>query len=421
MTSYPHPLGSSRRRGPFRAGERVQLTDSKGRKYTTMLTTDGYFQSQRGNFRHSELIGQPEGTVFETESGHMLQALRPLVADYLLSMPRGATPIYPKDTAQIIHQADVFPGARVFEAGVGSGGLTMSLLAAIGADGHLTSCERRPEFAEIARANVESWYGLQIPPWDLLIGEANDALDDLPEASLDHVILDMLAPWESIVPAARALRSGGVIVGYITTTTQLSRFVETLRDAEFFTEPQAFETLVRTWHLNGLAVRPDHSMVGHTGFLVLARRLARDSRPLIQSRRPAPAAHSQTPDWHTWSEKDLPQREISERKLRKVRRAVAHRADVEVSGTAQPGEHTRLTEATLAAEAERRNEERYRERRAARTEAASAEAADTEVDGAEAADTEVADTEVDGATVGTGVADVDASQPAEQRNDQGEK
>lgn len=364
MTTYPHPLGSDRRRGPFRAGERVQLTDSKRRKYTTMLTKDGYFQSARGNFRHEVLIGAQEGTVFETETGHFLQALRPLVADYLLSMPRGATPIYPKDSAQIIQQGDVFPGAKVFEAGVGSGGLTLSLLAAIGPQGHLTSVERRSEFAEIAQANVESWYGPVDLPWDLFVGEANDALDEMEEGSLDHVSLDMLAPWESILPAARALRSGGVMIGYVTTTTQLSRFVEKLRDAEFFTEPDAFETVMRTWHLDGLAVRPNHSMVGHTGFLVIARRIARNSTPLIPKRRPAPAAHSEPPEWETWNAQDLPERDISEKKLRRVRRDVAHRADIELSGTSLPGDNSERMSNILEAETQLRNEQRYHQHRA---------------------------------------------------------
>lgn len=358
MSTYPHPLGADRRRGPFRAGERVQLTDTKGRKYTTLLTHDGYFQSQRGNFRHRELIGKPEGTVFETETGHVLQALRPLVADYVLSMPRGATPVYPKDAGQIIQQGDLFPGARVFEAGVGSGALSLSLLAAIGPEGHLTSCERRYEFAQIAQANVESWYGPAVPPWELLVGEAAAALEEMAEESLDHVVLDMLAPWEVIKPAARALRSGGVVVGYVTTTTQLSRFVEKLRDSQYFTEPDAFETMLRSWHLDGLAVRPNHSMVGHTGFLVIARRIARGSFPLVPTRRPAPAARPDLPEWENWDPADLPQRAISEKKLRKVRRDVAHRADVEVSGYSEAGDNSVKMRRELDEEAAERNRQR---------------------------------------------------------------
>lgn len=351
MKNYPHPLGADRRRGPFRAGERVQLTDAKGRRYTTMLTVNGYFQSRRGSFHHRDLIGKPEGTVLETESGHRLQALRPLVADYVLSMPRGATPVYPKDAAQIIQQADVFPGAHVIEAGVGSGGLTLSLLAAIGSAGHLTSVERRPEFAEIARANVESWYGPADLPWDLQVGDLADVLESTEPGSVDHVILDMLDPWEHVAAACRALRPGGVFVSYITTTPQLSRVVEAMRASGELSEPESFESLIRTWHVEGLAVRPNHSMVGHTGFLVIARRIAPGSEPLMPTRRPAPAAQKAleqaTTDaaesWASgtdqWSAADLPQRTISERKLRKVRRAVAHRADVEQTGSDLPGKN----------------------------------------------------------------------------------
>lgn len=379
-----------RRRGPFRAGERVQLTDPKGRQYTISLTRDGYFQSTRGSFRHSALIGAEEGTVLETEDGRRFLALRPLVSDYVLSMPRGATVVYPKDAAQIVHMADIFPGARVFEAGVGSGALSLSLLGAVGSGGHLLSAERRAEFAEIARGNVESWYGPDLPPWDVAIGDAADVLDGLEPGSLDHVILDMLAPWEIIDSAAHALRSGGVMLVYVATTTQMSRFVEDLRSSESFTEPAASETLVRTWHLEGLAVRPDHRMIGHTGFLVVARKLSGGSEPLVQKRRPAKAAYSEAPDWVTggvggssardgagagsesnsvaggsdahsgssdasesargdadasqvadesrWAA-DLGERTIAPKKLRRVRRDVAHRADVEETGDSDGGRH----------------------------------------------------------------------------------
>ena len=331
-----------RRRGPFRAGERVQLTDPKGRQYTISLTRDGYFQSTRGSFRHSLIIGAEEGTVIETEGGRRFLVLRPLVSDYVLSMPRGATVVYPKDAAQIVHMADVFPGARVFEAGLGSGALSLSLLGATGANGHLLSAERRAEFAEIAKGNVESWYGEDLPPWDIAIGDADAVLDDLEPGSLDHVILDMLAPWEIIDSAAYALRPGGVVLVYVATTTQMSRFVEDLRASESFTEPTASETLVRTWHLEGLAVRPDHRMIGHTGFLVVARKLAGSSNPLVPSRRPAKAAYSEAPAWAAdgegWSE-DLGERTISPKKLRRVRRDVAHRADVEETGDSHGGHH----------------------------------------------------------------------------------
>ncbi|MCI7551106.1 MAG: tRNA (adenine-N1)-methyltransferase [Actinomycetaceae bacterium] len=355
LTPYPHPLGADRRRGVFRAGERVQITDVKGRKYTTMLTNNGYFQSTRGSFRHSELIGREEGTVIDTHDGYRLLALRPLVGDYVLSMPRGATVIYPKDAGQIIHQADIFPGARVFEAGVGSGALSLSLLAAVGMDGQLISVERRPEFAEIARANVESWYGAQMPPWEVVVGDAADVLSELAPGSIDVVVLDMLAPWENIDPAAHALRSGGVILAYVATTTQMSRFVETLRSSSMYTEPEANETMLRTWHLDGLAVRPDHRMVAHTGFLVVARKIASDSQPLVPKRRPAPAAHSEALDWEReWESADFGERTISAKKLRKVRRDVAHRADVETTGDDAPGLHSEEIAQQLDAEAHER-------------------------------------------------------------------
>ncbi len=357
---YPHPLGAERRRGPFRAGERVQLTDKKGRKYTVMLSQEGFFQSQKGSFRHSELIGKPEGTVLETADGHYLLALRPLVTDYVLSMPRGATVVYPKDAGQIIHQADIFPGAKVVEAGLGSGALALSLLAAIGPHGHLTSVERRAEFAEIAVANVESWYGKDMPPWDVRLGDLAEVLMALPAGSIDRVVLDMLAPWENIFPAAQALTPGGVIIAYVATTTQMSRFVEELRDSELFTEPEANETLLRTWHLDGLAVRPDHRMVAHTGFLVVARRLAPGSQPLEMKKRPAPAAHSQP---LAWEDSELAERPISEKKLRKVRRDVARRADVENTGTTQANARQEQMNLQLELEAKARNQERYLQRR----------------------------------------------------------
>lgn len=331
-----HPAGADRRRGPFRAGERVQLTDVKGRKYTTMLTTEGYFQSQRGNIRHSDIIGAEEGTVFDTHDGYRLLALRPLLTDFVLSMPRGAAVIYPKDAAQIVSSADVFPGARVVEAGLGSGGLTMSLLAATGPTGHVISVERREEFATIGRANVESWYGDEVPPWTVTIGDLAEVLDEMEEGSLDHVILDMLAPWENITHAARALRPGGVILAYVATTTQMSRFVEELRQTFSFTEAEATETMVRTWHLEGLAVRPDHRMVAHTGFLVVARRLSPASEPLLEKRRPAKLAYSEDMPWEDDTLAPINEREMNGKKLRKVVRDTEKRARIERTGSSHP-------------------------------------------------------------------------------------
>ncbi len=365
MSENIHPLGADRRRGVFRAGERVQLTDTKGRKHTIILTKDGFFQSQRGSFRHSELIGKEEGTVLETATGHRLQAMRPLVTDYVLSMPRGATVVYPKDAGQIVQQADIFPGARVVEAGLGSGALTLSLLSAIGYNGHLTSVERRSEFADIAIGNVKSWFGAELPPWSVEIGDLDSVLLRMEESSVDRIVLDMLAPWENITASAFALRSGGVILAYVATTTQMSRFVEELRESGAFTEPEANETMIRTWHLDGLSVRPDHRMVAHTGFLVVARRLARNSLPLVVKRRPAPLSHSEP---LAWQESDFGERSISEKKLRKVRRDVAHHLDMEASGTSASGENKLAMTQKLQAEIEQKAAARYAERKRNREE-----------------------------------------------------
>ncbi|WP_345215910.1 tRNA (adenine-N1)-methyltransferase [Georgenia halophila] len=328
--------GPARRRGPFRAGERVQLTDVKGRMHTVLLSHDGYFQSHRGSFRHTELIGRPDGSVIDTPTGHQLLALRPLLSDYVLSMPRGAAVIYPKDAAQIVQMGDIFPGARVVEAGVGSGALSMSLLSALGEHGHLISVERREEFADIAIGNVESWFGGQHPAWEVRTGDLADVLPDAVDpASVDRVVLDMLAPWENLDAAAEALVPGGVLLAYVTTTTQLSRFAEDVRTSENFTEPRAWESMVRGWHLEGLAVRPDHRMIGHTGFLVTARRLAPGTTPPRRKHRPAKGAY---PADAEWTPEEVGERAVSDKKIRRVRRDVRRRAVVEQTGVASaPG------------------------------------------------------------------------------------
>jgi len=292
----------------------VQLTDPKGRMHQIVLQEGGTFHTHRGSLSHDDLIGQPEGSVVTASSGTGYVALRPLLADYTLAMKRGATIVYPKDAAQILAYADVFPGARVLEAGAGSGALSCWLLRAIGPDGELVSFEARPDFAEIARENVRKYFG-EVPPWwRLVIGElsarvaldpsfrtvpaysrlhpdAEDACETDTPASFDRVILDMLAPWENVAGAARALIPGGLICCYVATTTQLSRVVEELRGHGAFFEPAAWETLNRGWHVDGLAVRPDHRMIAHTGFLVTARRLADGVTAPSRRRRPAKGAH----------------------------------------------------------------------------------------------------------------------------------
>jgi tRNA (adenine57-N1/adenine58-N1)-methyltransferase len=265
----------------------VQLTDPKGRHHTITLEPGKEFHTHQGSFGHDALIGAPEGTVVTSTGGTAYLALRPLLADYVLSMPRGAAVVYPKDAAQIVAMADIYPGARVIEAGVGSGALTMSLLRAVGRDGRLHSYERRADFAAVATANVERFFDGPHPAWRLVVGDLVASLDE--DTPADRVVLDMLAPWECVDAIAGALVPGGVLCCYVATTTQLARTVETIRDHGGFTEPVSWESMIRTWHVEGLAVRPDHRMIGHTGFLVTSRRLAPGTVAPPRRRRPAPA------------------------------------------------------------------------------------------------------------------------------------
>ena len=272
--------------GPFRTGERVQLTGPKQRMHTITLREGGELHTHQGVLRHDDIIGSPDGSVFENSSGHEYLALRPLLRDFVMSMPRGAAIVYPKDAAQIVAQADIFPGARVIEAGVGSGALSLYLLRAIGSEGKLTSFERREEFADVARANVETFYGEVPDTWNIHLGDLAEELGTVAEpGSVDRVVLDMLAPWECIPAVSEALAPGGVVICYVATATQLSRVAEFIRGTGDFTDPEASETMVRGWHVEGLAVRPDHRMVAHTGFLLTARRLAPGTTPPELKRR----------------------------------------------------------------------------------------------------------------------------------------
>jgi tRNA (adenine57-N1/adenine58-N1)-methyltransferase len=275
----------------------VQLTDPKKRLHTITLEPGKAFHTNKGAIEHDALIGRPEGVIVTSTQGIHYLAQRPLLSDFVLSMPRGATIVYPKDAATIVGLADLYPGARVIEAGVGSGALSCSLLRAVGDSGRVSSYERRQDFADVARGNVDTFFGEPHPAWDLTVGDLVPALRARGEAGIDveadRVILDMLAPWDCVEVSAEVLIPGGVFLAYVATTTQLSRTVETLRLDGRFTEPQAQESLVRTWHLEGLAVRPDHRMIGHTGFLVTSRRLA-DGTVLPPRRlRPAKGAYGE--------------------------------------------------------------------------------------------------------------------------------
>lgn len=274
--------------GFFQAGDRIQLTDPKGKLYSFTITPGKEWHTHKGWITHDDLIGLPEGSVVSTTAGLKFTAFIPLLADYVLSMPRGATIVYPKDAAMIVGVADIYPGARVLEAGVGSGALTLSLLRAVGPTGSVHSVERRQDFADNATANITDYFGEKPSNWSLDVGSVQEKVF---ETQFDRVILDMLAPWECVAMAAQVLRPGGVFLAYVATTTQLSATAEALKEDGHFTEPESSETIVRGWHHEGLAVRPQQRMIGHTGFLIHSRRMAPGVDVLARRRRPAKGAY----------------------------------------------------------------------------------------------------------------------------------
>ena len=279
---------SNRADGFFKVGDRVQLTDPKGKLYSFTITPGKEWHTHKGWITHDDLVGMPEGSVVTTTAGLKFTAFVPLLADYVLSMPRGATIVYPKDAAMIVGSADVYPGARVLEAGVGSGALTISLLRAVGKDGYVHSIERREDFAANARENIHAYFGQAPHNWRLDVDSLQDFNHD---EVFDRVILDMLAPWECVDTAAKVLRPGGVFLAYVATTTQLSATAEALKEDGRFTEPESTETLVRGWHHEGLAVRPQQRMIGHTGFLIQSRKMAPGVEVLARRRRPAKGSY----------------------------------------------------------------------------------------------------------------------------------
>ena len=318
------------RTGPFRVGERVQLTGPKGRLNTITLEPGKVFHTHRGTLAHDLLLGQPDGSVVIASNGDAYLALRPLLSDFVMSMPRGAAIVYPKDSAQIVAQADIFPGATVVEAGVGSGALSLSLLRAIGPTGRLISFERRAEFADIARDNVATFLGEKPDNWEVALG---DLAEELPARDIhaDRVVLDMLAPWECLSAVSDALVPGGVVIVYVATATQLSRVAEAIRGSKLYTEPESSETLVRGWHVEGLAVRPDHRMVGHTGFLLTARRLAPGAVLPAPARRASKTEYGEE-DVEAWTPGALGDHVKSDKRMRKVARDARSQAERAADG-----------------------------------------------------------------------------------------
>ncbi|BDR54724.1 methyltransferase [Bombiscardovia apis] len=368
------------RRGPVRAGEKVQLTDRKGKMLTIMLQAGAITQTDRGFLTHDLIIGQTEGTVIHTVSvaelkeiqqadsstnnhsvsdssqasentnvladersqrkpwksarssgGWAYTMMRPRLVDYTLSMPRGAQIMYPKDIAQVISIGDIRSGMRVLESGAGSGAMSIALLDAVGEAGTLTTVEMRPEFARVAQGNATVYFGQRPSWWRLLVGSFDEVVPTLTSHSFDRVVLDQLDPWNRLDSVWQALVPGGVLTAYITTTTQLSRLAEALRSSGQWTEPEMVELLERGWKADGLAVRPQHQMIGHTGFLLVTRSMALGNQAMRKRTHATKDLYTdvdQRPDQTADSEtsaamsdlSSLELRDISDRKLRKVLR-----------------------------------------------------------------------------------------------------
>jgi tRNA (adenine57-N1/adenine58-N1)-methyltransferase catalytic subunit len=254
---------------PFAAGDRVLLVDAKRRRHLITLSTGGQFHTHAGVLEHDALIGTPEGSTVRTTLGSRLVAVRPTLAEYVLEMPRGAQVIYPKDLGPILILADVFPGAKVLESGVGSGALTLALLRAVGQSGLVTGYEIRDDFARRAQANVEGFMGADVP----LTVEVRDVYEGIELTDIDRVLLDLPEPWRVVKHAEPAMHTGGIMLAYLPTIGQVARLREELAGSAFGMI-ETLEVLQRTWHVDGQSVRPDHRMVAHTGFLTHARLLA---------------------------------------------------------------------------------------------------------------------------------------------------
>ena len=255
--------------GPFAEGERVMLTDRKGRRYLQTLSVGEVFHFHGGQVRHDDVLGRPEGSTVVSSKQWRLQVVRLTGVDWTLKAPRGAQVVYPKDQALIVTYGDIAPGTQVLEAGAGSGALTAALLRAVGPTGSVTSYELRPEHAEVARSNVVQRFGTTPDSWTLCVGDVVEY-----EGSCDRLVLDLLDPARAVAALTPRVRPGGHLVAYTPTVPPMSALREHLAADDRWGAAETFEALLRPWHVDGLAVRPDHRMVAHTAFLTVARRLA---------------------------------------------------------------------------------------------------------------------------------------------------
>ncbi len=256
---------------PLLVGEKVVIVDAKKRRYLVTLAENAEFHSHAGFFPHSMLIGSEEGITVRSSGGARYTAIRPTLAEFVLKMPRGAQVIYPKDLGAILMLADIFPGARVLESGIGSGAMSMTLLRA-GAE--VIGYEIREDFAKKAQENVRAFLGDDAASRYRV--EIRDCYEGITETGLDRIVLDLPEPWSVIPHAAKALRTGGIILSYLPTITQTVTLRNTLAD-HGFAMAETIEVLHRGWHIEGMSVRPDHRMVAHTGFLTQARLLGDDA------------------------------------------------------------------------------------------------------------------------------------------------
>lgn len=256
--------------GPLEPGERVLLLDQRGRRYLVRLRAGEIWHSHGGGVPHDLLIGSEEGLVVRSASGMEFRVFRPRMADFVLKMPRGAQVVYPKDVGAILVEADVFPGARVLEAGTGSGALTMALCRATGPEGRVVSYELRPEFQAKAAQNIETYLG-KLPPWlELRDGDVREVATT--GETFDRAVLDLPDPWEILGSLSAVLPPGGIVCGYLPTTIQIQQLVLAF-EQHGYEHLETFEILHRSWHVTTRSVRPDHRMVGHTGFITIGRRV----------------------------------------------------------------------------------------------------------------------------------------------------
>ncbi len=269
-------VNSSRTRGPLQENEPVVFLDRKDREYLFRLDRGRPVAIRGGKISVDEIIGHDEGSVVRSSVNEPFLVFRPSMPQLVPNLPRSAQVIYPKDIGSILVWADLFPGARVVEAGVGAGALSMALLRAVGDNGRLISYEIREDFVELAQKNVARYFG-PAPNWTVNIG---DVAAQLQECEIDRVILDLPEPWHVIESAWKALRPGGILLSYLPTILQVKSFVDGLRTDKRFACVETTETLMRFWHVKGMSVRPQHRMVAHTGFLTSARRLANGQKDL---------------------------------------------------------------------------------------------------------------------------------------------